>query len=156
MQLSILIWAFSGLRLICFKKVNAIYFAIWWKWVYAIYTPLCLLIILPYVKSLYVFVITSLHKEPPSFISCIHQAIRWSVGLVITTSHLLVIIYQAQSYKQPVENNGSALPKPSMTLLSQRHGLSEIVMGVIRGTSHVKQYIWMSALPLTGSIMANC
>lgn len=113
-------------------------------------------IILLHVKPLYVFVITSLHKEPPSFISRIHQAVRWSVSLVITTSYLLVIIYQAQSYKHPVENNGRALPQPGMTLLSQRHGLSEIVMDVIRDTSHLKQYIWPIVLPLTASIMVNC
>lgn len=78
------------------------------------------------------------------------------MGLVITTSYLLVIIYQAQSYKHLVENNGRAMPQPGMTLLSQRHRLSEIVMGEIRATSHLKQYIWTSGRPLTGSIMANC
>lgn len=112
------------------------------------------LIILPHVKS-YVFVITALHEEPPSFISRIHQAIRWSVGLVITTSYLLVIIYQAQSYKHPTENNGRTLPQPGMALLSQRHGLSEIVMGVIRDSSLLKKYIWTCVLPLTGSIIGN-
>lgn len=75
-----------------------------------------------YVKPPYVFVITPQRTPPtptpPSFISHIHQAVRWSVGLVITTSYLLVIICQAQSYKHPMENNGRALPQPGMTLLS--------------------------------------
>ena len=37
-QLGILIWTLAGVQQICFKKVNAICFAIWWrKWIYAIY-----------------------------------------------------------------------------------------------------------------------
>lgn len=75
--------------------------------------------------------------------------------LVITTFYLLVIIYQAQSYKHLVENNGRALPQPGMTLLYQRHRLSEIVMGVIRATSHFKQYIWTGGWPLMGIMMAD-
>lgn len=67
-------------------------------------------IIQPCVESLYVFVIAGL---PPSFISRIHQAIRRSVGLVITASYLLVIIYPAQSYKHPMENNGEPCHGPA-------------------------------------------
>lgn len=111
----------------------------------------------PHATSLYAFVITSRHKEPPIFYfthSSAHAAVH--CGPCNYHSYLLVIVYQAQRYKHPVENNGRALPQPGMTLLSQRHSLSEIVMGVIRAPTHLKQYIWTSGLPLTGSIMANC
>lgn len=125
----------------------------------SIYFCSCFAFLFTTLGPLHVFVITSLHKKTPtpSLISRIHQAMEWrSVGLVITTSYLLVLIYQAQSYKHLVENNGGALPQPGMTLLSQRHRLSEIVMGVIRATLHLKQYIWTGGRPLTGRIMVNC
>lgn len=64
MQPSILIWTFVGLQLICFKKVNDIYLEMD---ICYLFLPLLVLIILPYVKSLDVFVITSLHKVPPIF-----------------------------------------------------------------------------------------
>lgn len=77
------------------------------------------------------------------------RAIWCDAGLVITTSHFLVIIYQAQSYKHAVENNGRAWPQPTSILLFQRHWLSEIVMSETRDISHLKPCIWANMPPST-------
>lgn len=56
-----------------------------------------------YVRFMYFSVISSLHKLPPSFYFLHLSGVQWSVGLVITTPYLLVIICQVQSYKHALE-----------------------------------------------------
>lgn len=78
-----------------------------------LFLPRLLLTFHPHVGPLCVCAISGLQQRtpeptPPVLISHIHQAVRWSAGLVITTSYLLVIGCRAQSYKHAAKNNGRA------------------------------------------------